>query len=122
MGEVGGRGFVMEACAWLGQPTVVDPFQVIIFTNTFLGAALVIIKFPCCTHHAQWGGAPTYVDLRRLPPIGAGAPAPIGDDRRWPWPTSLAPSDADTAWRRPSTTMLEPSMHLPPTPRFSLYF
>ena len=55
-----------------------------------------------------------YVDQRRLAPIGASAPTPIGADRRWPWPTRLAPTDADTTWQRPSATMLEPSKHAPP--------
>ena len=92
-------------------------------------------------------GAPTYVDQRRVAPTAAdqiGAdwrrpilrrvgwraglhrPAPSGADRRRPdwradWRRPI-PTDADTAWQRPSATMLEPSKHPPPTPRFSLYF
>ena len=65
-------------------------------------------------------GAPTDVDQRRLAPTGATVADQIGADWRRPIPT-----DADTAWLRPSTTMLEQSkQHTPPThtPRFSLYF
>ena len=63
-------------------------------------------------------GAPTYVDQRRLAPTGATVADQIGADWRRPIPT-----DADTAWQRPSTTMLEPSkQHTPPHPHAPFLF